>query len=83
MSTRKSRAQRKHTPATPWVITTLEELDALPVGSIVADLNEPDAPAVACRAVRGWQMLGDDPDRRYFSSDLAPAAIPLTVLHRP
>jgi hypothetical protein len=76
-------AQREDEPMKPYQITTLEELDELPIGSIVADLTVPDSPAVACRAVRGWQMLGDDPERRYLSHALAPNSTPLTVLHRP
>jgi hypothetical protein len=68
----------------PRTITTAEELDALPVGSIVAMIgSEPDSPAVACRAVRGWQFLGDDPERRYLSSSLMPSAEPITVLFEP
>lgn len=68
----------------PRLITTAEELDALPVGSIVAMIgSEPDSPAVACRAVRGWQFLGGDPERRYLSSSLAPTEEPITVLHVP
>jgi hypothetical protein len=49
-----------------------EELDALPVGSVIADITEPDALAVACKAVRGWQFLGDDPERRYLSIAMLP-----------
>lgn len=65
-------------------ITSAEELEALPVGSIVAMIgSEPDAPAVACRAVRGWQFLGGDPERRYLSSALMPSPEPITVLHEP
>lgn len=68
--------------AQPRTITTAAELDALPVGSIVAMIgSEPDSPAVACRAVRGWQFLGDDPERRYLSSSLMPSWEPITVLH--
>lgn len=65
-------------------ITTAEELDALPVGSIVAMIgSEPDSPAVACRAVRGWQFLGEDPERRHLSASIMPSPEPLTVLHEP
>ena len=68
----------------PRTVTTVEELDKLPVGSIVAMIgSEPDSPAVACRAVRGWQFLGEDPERRYLSSSLMPAPEPITVLHHP
>ena len=66
------------------VITTVDELEALPVGSIVAMIgSEPQSPSVACRAVRGWQFLGDDPERRYLSSSLMPSPEPITVLHEP
>jgi len=68
----------------PATITTAEELDALPVGSVVAMIgSEPDSPAVACRAARGWQFLGADPERRYNSSSLMPSPEPITVLHTP
>lgn len=68
----------------PRIITTVEELDSLPVGSIVAMIgSEPDSPAVACRAARGWQFLGEDPERRYLSSSVMPASEPITVLHNP
>jgi hypothetical protein len=54
-------------------IRTASAADALPVGSIIADITEPDAPATACKAARGdWQFLGDDPDRRYWSSEVFP-----------
>jgi hypothetical protein len=68
----------------PRLITTAEEMEALPVGSVVAMIgSEPDSPAVACRAVRGWQFLGGDPERRYLSSSLMPSSEPVTVLHDP
>lgn len=72
----------KITELTPRTINTEEELDTLPVGSIVAMIgSEPDSPAVACRAVSGWQFLGGDPERRYASSSLMPAPEPITVLY--
>jgi hypothetical protein len=64
-------------------IDTQQQLDALPVGSIVADLYIPDSPVIACKAVRGWAILGDDPDRRWWSFEMLQGAEgrPLTVLH--
>ena len=54
-------------------IRTAAEADALPVGSIIADVTEPDAPATACKAARGdWQFLGEDPERRWWSSEILP-----------
>lgn len=56
-------------------IRTVAQADELPVGSIIADITEPDAPATACKAARGdWQFLGDDPDRRYWSSEILPVS---------
>jgi len=55
-------------------ITTAAAANDLPVGSIIADITEPDAPAAACKAARGdWQFLGDDPNRRYWSTEILPA----------
>ena len=55
-------------------IMTPEAADALPAGSVIADVTEPDAPATACKAARGdWQFLGEDPERRYWSSEILPA----------
>lgn len=67
-------------------VNTVEELDALPVGSVILsfDPDEPESPSVACRAVRGWQFLGDDyPERRYASSALLPTRWTVYVVHRP
>lgn len=51
-------------------VSSVKQLEDLPVGSIIAELSEPDAPALACKAVRGWQFLGGDPERRYISSSI-------------
>ena len=54
-------------------ITTVEELDALPVGSVVVDPfdEKGDAPVVACKAARGdWGVMGDDPERRWWSHEV-------------
>jgi hypothetical protein len=54
-------------------IRTASAANELPVGSIIADITEPDAPAVACKAARGdWQFLGEG-DRRYWSSEIFPS----------
>ena len=54
-------------------VLTAAEADALPVGSVIADIYEPDSPAVACKAARGdWQFLGEDPERRYWSQEILP-----------
>jgi len=60
-------------------ITTAEELNALPVGSVVVDLGpdrtEATAPLVACKGAPGdWQILGDDPERRWISATIARCA---------
>lgn len=67
-------------------LQSLEDLDDLPVGAVIAELTEPDSPAVACRAVRGWQFLGGLDDRRYTSDAIWPgaeSASRLTVLYDP
>lgn len=67
-------------------LQSIEDLDALPLGAVIAEMSEPDAPAVACRAVRGWQFLGDLDDRRYTSDAIWPGAESisrLTVLYDP
>ena len=66
------------------VLHTPDELDELPIGSVIADITEPDSPAVACKAVRGWQFLNDDPDRRYEATAMLPAPkLKIVVLWRP
>jgi hypothetical protein len=55
-------------------IETASAADALPVGAVIADVTEPESPAVACKAARGdWQFLSDDPGRRYWSGEIFPA----------
>jgi hypothetical protein len=62
-------------------IRTVAEADALPVGSIIADITEPNAPAVACKTARGdWQFLGDDPLRRYWSQEILPTSGRLRIV---
>lgn len=72
-------------PIHPPTVSTIDELEALPIGSVIAYIgDEPDAPAVACRAVRGWQFLGDkETDRVYHSGELTPVREPLWVLYTP
>jgi len=68
-------------------ITKWEQLDALPVGSIVIDPfdeNE-NAPVVACKTARGdWQIMGDDPERRWSPQSIVECARQsLRVIHQP
>lgn len=68
-------------------VRTSHDLDELFVGSVVAYIgDEPNAPAVACKTYDGWQFLGEDPERRRRSTDLAPETpgdLVLRVLHNP
>lgn len=67
-------------------VTYAKDLDALPVGSVVLDLAERDAPVVACKAARGdWVVMGDAPETRWWSQQMIRGASgqPLTVVHRP
>lgn len=71
-------------------ITTAEELDALPVGSVVLDLGadgiEADAPVVACKADRGdWQVINNHPERRWHSREVMDGALGnlLVVVYTP
>lgn len=64
-------------------IFTAEQIDELPIGSVLAFIgDEPAAPAIACRAVRGWAFLGEDPDMRRTSASIA-SPKPLHLLHNP
>ena len=61
------------------VIETVEELEALPVGSVVLDTGPErqlsNAPVVLCKTGWGdWQNLGDDPLRRWWSKEIIPVA---------
>ena len=61
------------------VISTVEELEALPVGSVVLDTGPErqlsNAPVVLCKTGWGdWQNLGDDPLRRWWSKEIIPVA---------
>ena len=64
-------------------LESLQQLDFLPVGSVIADVSIPNAPAVACRAVLGWQFLGDLDDRRYNSDALWSEDVRIDVLYEP
>jgi len=68
-------------------LQSVEDLDDLPVGAVIAELTEPDSPAVACRGLRGWQFLGKaDATIRYTSDAIWPGAEStsrLTVLYDP
>ncbi len=54
-------------------VGTREDLDSLPVGSVVAYIgSEPDAPAISCKAADGgWQFMGEDSTRRRVSAEMA------------
>lgn len=70
------------------IVRTRADLDALPVGSVLAYIgDEPASPSVACKNSWGeWCFLADPPDRVRRSSDLAPESpgdMALIVLHRP
>ena len=74
------------------LVGTLEELEALPVGSVVLDLgpdrSEADAPVVACKALAGdWVVMGegDEDGRRWWSAEVMSAAQAsvLMCVHRP
>ena len=71
-------------------ITTPEELDALPVGSIIADFGPGrswnDSAVIACKAAAGdWTIMGGDPDRRWQSSAVFVTSLGhvVAVLHDP
>ena len=68
-------------------ITTWEELDALPVGSIVIDPFDAkeDAPVICCKTAWGdWQLLGGDPERRWSPQSIVECAQgTLRVIHKP
>lgn len=60
----------------PRTITTVEELDALPVGTIILD-SDPDA----CMKVEGgrWRSI-DDPEETFSTSGIS-GSLPATVMH--
>ncbi|WP_413456051.1 hypothetical protein ACLQ8T_06115 [Glutamicibacter sp. FR1] len=70
-------------------VNRAEELDALPVGSVIADLYDDrgDAPVVLCKALnRDWAALttGTQNGRQWWTSaEIAHVARRLRVLHRP
>lgn len=73
----------------PRTITTVEELEALPVGSVIADLYDDrgDAPIVLCKANNGeWAALTTGTRMGipwWASRDIAHVARRLRVLHVP
>ena len=68
----------------PRTVSTVEGLDALPIGAVIAYIGDvPDSPAIACKTSDGWAFLGEAPYIRRHSSDLVPAKWPLVVLHDP
>jgi|GEM_PF-5058297 len=75
------------TPVTQQEITTWEELNALPVGSIVIDPFDAkeDAPVICCKTAWGdWQLLGGDPERRWSPQSIVECAQgTLRVIHTP
>ncbi|WP_022886383.1 hypothetical protein [Glaciibacter superstes] len=74
----------------PQTISTVEELDALPVGSVILDLGPnrslANAPVVACKTAHGdWTVMGGNPERRWQSYEIARDAegSVLIVVHTP
>jgi hypothetical protein len=67
-------------------ISKVDDLRALPVGSVIAEVGEPTAPAIACKTARGqWQFLGNDSTMR-ASEDIYTDGHPtlrLVVLYNP
>jgi hypothetical protein len=60
------------------------QLDALPAGIVVAYIGKnPAEPAIAGKTAEGWQFLGQVPTRRWTSTALAPADVPLVIIHDP
>ncbi|MEO9246451.1 hypothetical protein ABDK96_02005 [Citricoccus nitrophenolicus] len=59
------------------VVTTMEELDALPVGSVVMDLHGALTAGTAHNGRRLWDYTGNDVGA--WSEDIA---LPATVIHR-
>jgi len=53
-------------------IATWQELAALPIGSVCVDPMDAkgDAPVVLCRAVRGWQILGEHHERVWHDQEV-------------
>lgn len=65
-------------------IESAEQADALPIGSIIAEITEPDAPAVACKNRHGfWQFLGDASNRVYGSREMFPTVLSVVLLYTP
>ena len=71
-------------------VATLNELEELPVGSIIADFGKGgtlmDSPVIACKTAHGdWQVMGGPPERRWRSASVleGAAGVPLTVLSNP
>jgi hypothetical protein len=71
-------------------VSTAEELDALPVGSVILDLGadgiEADAPVVACKTGWGdWQVMNNHPERRWQSREVMDGVLEnlLVVVYTP
>jgi len=68
-------------------VETWEQLNALPVGSIIIDPFDAkeNAPVIACKTARGdWQIMGDHPERRWSPQSIVECARqPLRVIHQP
>ena len=61
----------------PRTITTEEELDALPVGSILLDVD-----GDACQRFRGgWRATVNEPNDDPWLSDTLEVDLPATVVH--
>ena len=75
----------------PRVVTTVAELDALPVGAVLLDIGEggklADCPVICCKTGHGdWQNMNDQSrDRRWHSAEIAREArgSVLIVVHAP
>ena len=57
-------------------LSTTVELDRLPTGSVIVDLGperrNAHSPVVACKTGFGdWQTIGDHPERRWRSREIA------------
>ena len=56
----------------PTAIRTLEEIQALPVGSVCVDPYDArgDAPVVLCRSRWGWAILGELNERVWHDQEV-------------
>ena len=63
--------------------SSVEEMDALPTGSVIAEISELDAPAIACKDRWGFWRFSVENERAWSSAEIQDGRQKLAILYVP